>query len=306
MKENNDDDFKITSPEDLKKEEIEEQNYDEEIDIDKKNKTPWVFIVSAVILFVIIAAYFLFVHFKSKKVEEVKREQPIVQEDIQEESGKRRSSDLSGKEKDKFKEDKQKLPEIVFQETKEIEKQLKKSAKSLSNNPLFEKWLSKEDLIEKFVASVSNIANGENPRAHLKFLKPEESFKVMKIGGSIFIDPEAYDRYDKVTNVFLSLKTEECVSLYKKYKPAFQKVYERLGYPEKNFDNMLLRAISVVLKAPVKEGKIKLKEKIISYAFVNDKLENMNEVHKQIIRFGPGNTLKIKKKLLEFKTELED
>jgi hypothetical protein len=78
-----------------------------------------------------------------------------------------------------------------------------------------------------------------------------------------------------------------------------------LGYPDRDFQDNVFRAIKVMLHAPVVEGEIEVEEGIVSYRMVDDHLEDLNEVQKHLIRMGPQNTQKIQAKLREMALALK-
>jgi hypothetical protein len=154
-------------------------------------------------------------------------------------------------------------------------------------------------------AEVDNIAEGQSPRASLKFLAPQKEFSVQKKGEKLYINPQSYTRYNLVVDVFESLSAEGIVRVFKEFKPLFQEAYRELGYRDRDFQDTLVRAIKELLRAPVVKGGILLEEseeKVISYSAVtmaDEKLEDLSDAQKHLIRMGPKNTAKIQGKLRE-------
>jgi predicted transcriptional regulator len=74
-----------------------------------------------------------------------------------------------------------------------------------------------------------------------------------------------------------------------------------LGYPQKDFHSTLVRAIKRILDAPIVEREILLKEegKGVNYLYIDEGLEEMNEIQKHLLRMGPKNTRRIHQKLRE-------
>ena len=206
-------------------------------------------------------------------------------------------------EKKPVKEEK-KFPELKVITLDNSDIKIRELAKKISSHPLFIIGLKQEDLIRKFTAIVDNIANGESPRPHLEFLAPKESFKVIKSKGKIYISPESYRRYNSIADVFYSLDTRACVEFYRQIKPLIQEAYRELGYPNKDFDETLKRAIIELLKTPIVEGEIELKEKVVTYKIADPKLEELSAPQKHLLRMGTENVLKIQDKLREFAIEL--
>ena len=168
-----------------------------------------------------------------------------------------------------------------------------------STRPGFEKWLKNGELIRKAVAVTVNIANGESPAAHLHSLLPAGKFKVIETSGKIYLDPNSYKRYDQAAAIFTSLDSAVIVSLYRRAGHLIEEAFKDLGYPDKKFDDVLHRAIDILLTAPIIDREIILKEKVTTYMFVDPRLEKLNPAGKHLLRMGPENIRKIQAKLRE-------
>jgi hypothetical protein len=173
--------------------------------------------------------------------------------------------------------------------------------RSLSPHGKVADWLKIKNIIRVIVAATDNMANGKSPRAHLGFLFYGQVFPVSEKGGKIYLDSKSYERYDLLTDAFVSLNTGRTIQAYEKLKPLFQEAYRELGYPQKDFHSTLVQAIKRILDTPIVEREVLLKEegKGVNYLYVDDGLEDMNEVQKHLLRMGPKNTRKIQQKLRE-------
>ena len=241
-------------------------------------------VLLAGIIFVVIivlgaAIYYFFIYHKPEQPEDITR---VAQEQI------------PAQEEIKPEEEKVEPLQIDLDESDEL---VKKLVGELSSHPKLADWLMTDDVIRKFVAAVDNLANGHSPKPQIDFFKPEGNFLVTEEEGDTFIDPESYKRYDMASEVFLSLDTKGCVTLYKKLKPAIQEAYRDLGYPERDFDNTLIKAIRELLRVPIVEEPIQVKKDVITYRMVDSELEGMSQAQKQLLRMGPDNVQKIQAKL---------
>lgn len=176
---------------------------------------------------------------------------------------------------------------------------IRKLAKELSSHASLDAWLQTKDLVRKFTAAIDNIAAGASPVPHIDFFKPGEPFAVYKVGPDEYIDPKSYDRYNPPTAVFVSFDAKESIRFYRGLKPLFQDAYKELGYPNKDFDLTLQKAVLELLETPVVEGDIRVEKKIKSYAFVDPKLEALSDAQKAFLRMGPANVEAIQIKLRE-------
>lgn len=176
---------------------------------------------------------------------------------------------------------------------------IRKLAKELSSHASLDAWLQTRDLVRKFTAAIDNIASGESPVKQIDFFKPGEPFAVYRVGSKEYIDPKSYDRYNAPTAVFVSFDPAESVRFYRGLKPLFQDAYKELGYPDRDFDQTLKKAVLELLETPVVDGDIRVEKKIKSYAFADSKLEALSDVQKAFLRMGPANVEAIQIKLRE-------
>ena len=246
-------------------------------------------IVIVILIGAALAIYFLFVE-KTKGVAPAKKvsEKPAVEVPL-EESLKAREEALK------------EASQVELDQSDDV---VRKLAMDLSAHPQLASWLKTNDLIRKFTAAVDNIAHGLSPRPQIEFFYPPGDFKVIKKGRSYYLDPQSYHRYDQVADVFLSLDTDYCLTLYRQLKPLIQAAYSDLGYPHQDFQPTLIRAIAELLKVPIVEGDILLKKKVVTYQMADPRLESLSEAQKHLLRMGPENVRIIQGKLHELASGL--
>ncbi|MCX5907331.1 MAG: DUF3014 domain-containing protein [Deltaproteobacteria bacterium] len=191
------------------------------------------------------------------------------------------------------------LPPIPLVELNQSDGLVAKLAREISAHPQLAEWLKIKDLIRRITAAVDNIADGSSPRAHLRFLAPQKNFTVKKQSGSLTVNSQSYQRYNVVADVFNSLNTEGILRIYKGMKPLFQEAYRDLGYPNRDFQDTLIRAIKELLQTPVVEGDIFLEEEMLIYTMTDENLEDLSDAQKHLLRMGPENTRKMQNKLRE-------
>ncbi|MCP4659681.1 MAG: DUF3014 domain-containing protein [bacterium] len=174
----------------------------------------------------------------------------------------------------------------------------------LTSHPQLTAWLVPEDQVRRFVAAIDNVARGEDPRPHLRFLDPGRGFEVAFEDDGMVIDERSYQRYDLVTEVFTSLDTDGSVRLYRDLHPLFDEAYRELGYPAGSFDQVMRRAIQRILAAPVPAAAVEVEPRLEGYRFKSPGFENLGPVEKQLLRMGPANVRKIQSKLRLIQTAL--
>ena len=91
---------------------------------------------------------------------------------------------------------------------------------------------------------------------------------------------------------------------YQMLLPLFQQAYAEIGFRNVSFDETLRAAINNVLRTTNMEGPYQLVKPSVKYLYADSSVENLAEVHKQLLRIGPDNTSALKAKLREFLTKL--
>jgi hypothetical protein len=196
------------------------------------------------------------------------------------------------------------IVEPIDVELDESDGLVRKLAESLSSNPGFARWLVPDNLIRRFVSIVVVVAKGLSPRRDINFIELKEPFQVSEAGGKTFLDPKSYQRYKRITDIFVSLDTEGCVKLYRQLRLPIQKAYRDLGYPGEDFDVSLKKAIQVLLETPIVERRIYLDRSVLTYTFADPELEELSPAQKHLLRMGPENMRAIQAKLQEIEKTL--
>lgn len=176
---------------------------------------------------------------------------------------------------------------------------------ALSANRDFAKWLIPDQLIRKFVAAVGNIAEAEDPIAHIRHLAPPTRFQAMGPRNALVADPKSYRRFDAFASVAASIDATAAARLYLNLGPLFDDAYAELGHPKGEFHQTLARALGHLLATPVSPHRFDLVRQKVSFAFADPQLEALAPAQKMMIRMGPDNRAKVQAKLEEFRAALE-
>jgi hypothetical protein len=174
---------------------------------------------------------------------------------------------------------------------------VRKLIQRLSSHSTVAAWLATKRLIRNFAVVTLNVSEGRTPVSHLRAVAPATGFRVRGAGGSWYLDPRSYQRYDEYADAVGALDPRGTARLYATLKPRIVEAYAELGVPAADVDAVLERAIVHLLATPIVEGSIRLREKTISYAFADDRLESLSPAQKQLLRMGPRNVRIIQAKL---------
>jgi hypothetical protein len=171
--------------------------------------------------------------------------------------------------------------------------------KMLSSHPRVASWLATKGLIRNFTAVVANVAEGKAPANLVPMLRPSAPFNTVERGEALYINPKSYERYTSLAEAVSSVDPAGSARLYATLKPRIEEAYRDLGSQEPVFDRTLERAIVLLLSTPVPADPIAIEPRGIGYGFADDRLENLTDAQKQLLRTGPDNARTIQRRLRE-------
>ncbi len=174
----------------------------------------------------------------------------------------------------------------------------------VSSNPTLATWLANKDLIRRFVAAVALVAEGKSPVSQLSFLRPRTKFRVHKVRGHFVASPSSFHRYDMAAEVFTSLDTAGTVEALQRLEPLIDQAYAQISRPGQRFRQALQKAIMVLLKTPSIPEGLPLKLKVLTYMYVDPRLERLSPAQRLLLRMGPANEEKVQSKLRDFAVAL--
>lgn len=182
---------------------------------------------------------------------------------------------------------------------------IRQSLSSLSPQDNVNTLLVDEGLLQRFVVSVSNVANDE--MANEQPLKaPEQTFRVYSQAGKEWIDAASYKRYTPYVQMMESMENTALLEMYKQYKPQIQEKYAEIGDPDQPFDEVISEAIDQLLNTPEVPVPVEVYSDSVAYKYADPQLENLSEPQKQLLRTGPDNMRRIKAKLRELKALMQE
>lgn len=165
-------------------------------------------------------------------------------------------------------------------------------------SPALAEWLGGEQLLRQYIAIVNDVAQGLRLEKHLLFLKPEQPFSAAQDNLKPVMDAASYRRYDRLAAAVDALDVQAALVSYRKIRPLLLQAFKEFSYPEEySLEDIFIKAAAIILAAPIIEGKIELESRGARYKFADRKLEDLNPIHKQMLRMGPENTRLIQNKL---------
>jgi hypothetical protein len=167
----------------------------------------------------------------------------------------------------------------------------------LSSHPRVAAWLATDDLVRNFTVVTLNIAEGKTPARHLKAQAPPAKFQARATSTGPYLDAQNYQRYDAYADAVGGLDARGTARLYRTLRPRIVEAFAEQGIPEEKVDGVLERAIAHLLATPVVESDVALRQKTVSYAMADERLESLSPAQKQLFRMGPRNVKIIQAKL---------
>jgi hypothetical protein len=172
--------------------------------------------------------------------------------------------------------------------------------------PELTRILVDEELLRRFVVFVDNLGKEELASNFQVLQAPEKSFRTYRQAGKEWIDAASFKRYTPYVEVLDSTDADKLIELYDYYKPSIQEHYAEIGYPDDDFDESLIDAIEHLLDTPEVPVPIEVYTESVVYKFRDDRIENLSNVQKQLLRTGPENMRLIKATLREIRDLVEE
>ncbi|MDO9319603.1 MAG: DUF3014 domain-containing protein [Gammaproteobacteria bacterium] len=165
--------------------------------------------------------------------------------------------------------------------------------------------LSSEELVRRFVVFVENVSQGSLPQLEYPVRRLQQPMAVREIDENLYeMQTVSYQRYTPLIDALTAVNPEQALAIYRVLKPLFQEAFAEIGYPNRNFDEVVIRAIDNVLNAQTAEGPFQLVKPKIMYVYADAGVESMTPVEKQLLRMGPQNAEKLKAALTQYREQL--
>jgi len=165
--------------------------------------------------------------------------------------------------------------------------------------------LSSEELIRRFVVFVENVSQGSLPQLEYPVRRLQQPMAVREIDENLYeMQTVSYQRYTPLIDALTAVNPEQALAIYRVLKPLFQEAFAEIGYPNRNFDDVVIRAIDNVLSAQTAEGPFQLVKPKVMYVYADAGVESMTPVEKQLLRMGPQNAEKLKAALAQYREHL--
>ena len=165
--------------------------------------------------------------------------------------------------------------------------------------------VTSEEVLRRFVVFVDNVAEGNLPQLDYPIRRLQQSVAVREVDTNLYeMQTVSYQRYTALIDGLAAVDPDVAVPLYRLVKPLLQEAYAEIGYPNRDFDATLLRAIDTVINARTAEGPFQLVKPRVMYLYADSEIESYSPVEKQLLRMGPQNAEKLKLALAQYRERL--
>ncbi len=154
-------------------------------------------------------------------------------------------------------------------------------------------WLAQQDLVRRLAVVVDNAAGGDYPRRQLGFLAPSGKYTVTKRDERIFVDAQAYQRYDTFVDSVVSVEPRRAASMLTNLAPLLVEAMKELGQLDPDPITAVHKGIDQALAVPVIDGEIELVQPKVFYKYADPALEGLKPLQKQMLRMGPANVQRL-------------
>ncbi len=162
-------------------------------------------------------------------------------------------------------------------------------------------WVNSKNIIRQWLIAANDFSQNLRPYKHFYQFKVGQPFQVASDNAGMYITEQSYHRYNSLASAVHVINVESALDLFYKYRPLLKQVFAEFAYPEEyQVEDVIKKATSNILQAPILEGKVRLVKPSVYYKFAEQKLETLSPVQKQMIRMGPENTRIIQAKLRQF------
>lgn len=183
---------------------------------------------------------------------------------------------------------------------------IKSALLTIANTPVVGRLLVNDSLLQRFVVTVTNMADSDSAPNFQLLVPPEQPFRIYQQADKEWIDAASYKRYTSYVDALETLDNDQLLDLYDTYLPDIQEIYGEIGDPDTPFSEVFVEALDELLDTPEIPTPVEVFSDSVMYKFKDERFENLSLPQKQLLRMGPDNMRRVKAKLRELKQAISD
>jgi DUF3014 family protein len=186
---------------------------------------------------------------------------------------------------------------------------------ALVGHKALQTFFQTDKFAHRIVATVDNLGRAHAPSQLWPVNPTVGKFSVDKRGGGQAIAASNGARYLPFVTLVESVDAASAVELYVRLYPQLQKTYEDLGFPRRYFNDRVIEVIDLLLATPETEqppevrltevrGPVQPVRPWVRYEFADSRLQSLSSGQKIMLRVGPENQQRLKRKLRAIRAEV--
>lgn len=155
--------------------------------------------------------------------------------------------------------------------------------------PLGTTFVQRANAIERGMAMIDNLRQGEVPYKLLPVARPKQAFGVIADGSAVTIDAASFSRYNGLVRTLEGVNIEAMVALYRQHESTFAAAWAALGYSNVTLEQAILASLESILLTPEFPLDARLIKKEANWIYEDKSIEALPALQKQLLRMGPEN-----------------
>lgn len=166
------------------------------------------------------------------------------------------------------------------------------------------RFLVPRKIVQSLVVTINSLDDEPVPLRQRPVPATDGRLVVEGEGESLTLAAENAQRYRPFVAALQAADAERLAGFYLRYYPLFQRAYQDLGYPNRHFNDRLIRIIDHLLATPEVTAPLQLVRVKGLYQFADAEIEALSSGQKTLIRIGPDNAAVVKAKLREIRAAI--
>ncbi len=156
--------------------------------------------------------------------------------------------------------------------------------------------LPEDEIIRRQAVILGGLANGEILRKPFAWPTPEGEFRTARRQDRLVIATDNYARYEALVVLVESIDPDTLVAWMQRFEPLIETAWRELGESSTSPRDALRSAVEIALATPEIAGDLDLVQPSVLYRFADPSLEALPDIQKLLLRMGPENRARIKRR----------
>lgn len=155
--------------------------------------------------------------------------------------------------------------------------------------PLGTTFVQQANAIERGMAMIDNLRQGEVPYKLLPVARPKQAFSVISDGSANTVNTASFSRYNGLVRTLEGVNTAAMVAFYRQHEATFAAAWAALGYSNVTLEQAILASLESILLTPEIPLDARLIKKEANWIYEDKSIEALPALQKQVLRMGPEN-----------------